>query len=136
MPDIYLENVDIPVSVEQLLRALRQMKDAELAEFCQQVAKLQAERRAAHLTVAESELFRRINCSLTQSEREEYDGLKDKRDAGTLTEVEHGRLVELSDRSERLHAERLAAVAELARLRRISLREMMQQLGLTSPGYA
>jgi hypothetical protein len=39
-------------------------------------------------------------------------------------------LLALSDRIEVLHAERLAAIAELARLRQISLPEMMSQLGV------
>jgi hypothetical protein len=58
-----------------------------------------------------------------------YQELLRKREAAQLSGAELEELLALSDRIEVLHAERMAAIAELARLRGISLSEMVSQLG-------
>jgi len=56
-----------------------------------------------------------------------------KRRAETLTPDEHAALIALSDQIEDLNARRVECLAELARLRQLSLSELMQQLGLKLP---
>jgi hypothetical protein len=65
-----------------------------------------------------------------------YHELIEKRRAGTITTDEYTELLELTDEVETLHAQRIEHLAELARLRGISLAEVMQQLGIQTPPNA
>ena len=62
----------------------------------------------AHLSHEETNLFQKINQGLPESIWQEYHGLIAKRRAETLTQEEQARLIELSDRIEQTHAERMA----------------------------
>ena len=53
-----------------------------------------------------------------------------RRRAGTLTPEEHQELLRLTGEAERLQAERIERLAELARLRGTSLGAVMNELGI------
>lgn len=127
MPVIQLE---ARVSTEQLLRAVDQMSPDELAAFAQRVNELRARREAALLSVDESRLLERINRSPSREQQARYAALVVRRDAGALTDDEHAELLELSDAVEVFDADRVAAVAELARIRGLPLVAMMSTLGV------
>ncbi|MEP7341423.1 MAG: hypothetical protein ABI977_27075 [Acidobacteriota bacterium] len=59
--------------------------------------------------------------------------LKAKRADGSITDAEYEELTQLADQAEVLHAERMTALGELARLRGLRLSEMMAELGLHFP---
>lgn len=82
----------------------------------------------SRLSVQESELFAVINRGLSEAELWEYQGLLESRQGGCLSDVEHDRLLVLSDRLELLQADRLAALVELAHLRGVDLKVLMQAL--------
>ncbi len=87
------------------------------------------------LSGAESKLLRQVNEWLPSDTWNEYQELREKFRAETLTETEHQRLTEIYDQIEIINAQRIGFIAELARLRKVSLKEMMNQLGIASPGY-
>lgn len=87
------------------------------------------------LSGEESKLLRQVNEWLPSETWEEYQELREKFRAETLTEAEHQRLTEIYDQIEIINAQRIAFIAELARFRKVSLKEMMNQLGIASPGY-
>ncbi len=126
--------VEARVSPEQLLRAVDQMSPEELAAFTRQVIELRARREAALLSADESLLLERINRGQDTARRLRYEALLARRDDGTLTDDEHAELIALSDEREGLDADRIAAVAELARLRGVSLGAMVSALGLPDTG--
>jgi hypothetical protein len=80
------------------------------------------------LSKKESELFLRINRALAPEEQQRYDELTEKRLDGTLTKSERAELGELIKEIERIWADRLRAIIELAKLRKISPQEMMKRL--------
>ncbi len=84
----------------------------------------------SHLSQEETDLFEKINQGLSESIWQEYHALIAKRRAETLTEEEHAHLIEISDRIEQTHAERMAHLAELARQRQTPLKALMEQLGV------
>jgi hypothetical protein len=84
----------------------------------------------AGLPPAEAGLLERINEALPEATWARYDALKEKRDQGTLTDVEHAELIGLVNEVEIWNARRLEAVAELARLRGVPFPDMVRQLGL------
>jgi hypothetical protein len=87
------------------------------------------------LSGAESKLLRQINEWLPSETWDEYQKLREKFRAETLTDVEHQRLTEIYDQIEMINAKRIGFIAELARLRQVSLEEMMRQLGILIPSY-
>jgi len=88
------------------------------------------QRMPSHLSPEEADLLQKINQGLPETIWQEYDGLIAKRRAETLAPDEHVRLIALSDDIETAHVERMAHLAELARLRQTSLKTLMVQLGI------
>ena len=87
-------------------------------------------KRAPRLTEKESELLLAINRGLPADVAERYRTLMSRRREGALTPAERQELLNLTDEAERLQAERIKYVAELARLRDKSLGAVMDALGI------
>ncbi len=120
-------------STEQLLKAIEQLPQQELDAFVEQVLKLRAQRQVPHLPQPESELLLKINHSLPTPSRTRFDQLIAKRQELTITDTELAELIEITDASEQLNAERIAAIAELAKLRHQTLDQVMQDLEIHPP---
>ncbi len=118
------------VSSEQLLRAVDEMSPDELSTFTQRVIELRARRVASTLSAGESLLFERVNRAMPADRRARYDALCAQREADALTAAEYDELLTISDEVELLDADRIAAIADLARLRGVSLDAMMTALGV------
>lgn len=133
MPTIQIE---AQVSTEQLLRVVEQMPAHELDTFVASVLALRAQRDAPHLSEAESDLFLKINHAIPPELQQRYDELISKRQAETLSVEEYTELLNLTDQIEKLEADRVVALADLARLRHTSLPELIHALGIQAPSYA
>jgi hypothetical protein len=118
------------LSPADLLRAVEQLEPEELDSFARSVVALRAARSAGVLPREEAELLLRINETPSAEAARRYDHLIDRRRAETLTPDEHAELLALTAQMEALDARRLEALAELARKRGVTLRALMQQLGL------
>jgi hypothetical protein len=130
-----MENTQTSPSVKAILTTIREMPIAELEQLVDQVIAIRAERVAPHLTADESALLARINHGLPAEDRDRMRALIEKRDEETITTEEWRELAALTDRLELLHANRLAALAELAKLRGITFDEVMSQLGIQFPDH-
>ena len=89
----------------------------------------------SRLSKEETALLLKVNEGMAENLVAEYKALTAKRQAETLTPQEHIRLIELTNQREVENARRMEYLAQLARLRNISLREAMKQLGIVSPGH-
>jgi len=87
-------------------------------------------KRAPRLTERESELLLAINRGLPSEASQRYRTLIDRRRAGMLSPEEHQELLSLTDEAERLQAERIEHLAELAQLRDKPLSALMDELGI------
>jgi hypothetical protein len=87
------------------------------------------------LSKKETELFLRINHALPPKKQERYNELRQKREDETLTESEHAELLKFVDELMTVWTDRLQAVVDLAKLRRVSPRELMKQLGIDPRAY-
>lgn len=76
----------------------------------------------------ETELLSRINQGLPEDASHRYHELMTKRRAGALTPEEHRELLRLTDTDEALQAERARYLADLARLRGVSLSVLVESL--------
>lgn len=113
-----------------LLKAVSQLSLSEFEAFFSDVAALRARQQANRLPAAEADLIETINQTLSLPEQAEYQVLFGKRQAETLTAAEYQRLIELGDRLDVFHAQRMAALAQLGRIRQKSLPEMMVEFGI------
>lgn len=86
-------------------------------------------KKASALSRKESELLQQINAGLSSRQRSRMAELTDKMEFEAITDAEHKELLRLTRQMERKWAEQLRAVAALAKLRKVSLDEMLRQLG-------
>lgn len=94
-----------------------------------------AEPTTPHLTRKESELFLKINNSLSDDSQRKFDKLTVKRRRGALTRAERKELLQLTEESEQIWQERIRAISELAKLRRTTPDELMESLGIQRRNY-
>ena len=123
------------LSTEQIISAVARLSLPELEQVFDHVIALQAQRKAAHLPAAESALLVRINQGLPSALCNRMAFLKAKREDESITDAEYEELTRYSDQAEELHADRMAALAELARFRGVSLPVLMEQLGIHFPEH-
>jgi hypothetical protein len=122
--------VEAQISLEELLKAVEQLPPDELAPFVDRVLALRARQSAPRLGSDESVLLQRINRGPSPAAQQRYEELVVKRQAETLTAEEHEELIILSDEREVITADRVAALADLARMRHVSLSALVESLGL------
>ena len=123
----------IQIEAEQLLNAARQMPRTEFDNFVEKLLQLRHQAKATRLSEHESELLRTINQGAPEQLQQRYDALLKKRRKNMLTRTEHRELLALTQQMEQCDVERLRLLAELAKLRGLSLPELMRQLGLEPP---
>lgn len=123
------------MSSEELLNAVRKLSLSELEKFVSQVIALQAQRRAPSLPKAESELLLKINQGIPGDVQKRYKDLIAKRRSETLTPDEYDELLRMTDQIEALNVRRIEYLSELASLRKTSLSNLMEQLGIRTPPY-
>lgn len=123
------------LSPEQIISAASHLSQPELKRVFDSLLALQAARNAPRLPAAESALLLRINQGLPEELRERMAQLRVKREDEVITDAEYEELTRLSDRAEELHAERMAALVELAQLQGITLSALMDQLGIHFPEH-
>lgn len=128
--------VESLVSSDELLKAVGQLNLSELERFTSQVIALQAQRKAPALPHSEAELLLKINQGLSPDLRERYDQLIEKRRSETLSSREHDELLRLTREMEKLEAQRAEHLAQLAKVRKTTLSDLMNTLGLRTPDYA
>ncbi|MCP4659502.1 MAG: STAS/SEC14 domain-containing protein [bacterium] len=124
------------VSLDELLNGVAQLDTREFEHFVSQVLFLRARRVAPSLAKEEAGLLEIVNQGLSPALQQRYDELTAKRRAESLTSEEHRELLELIDRVERGDAERVRALTGLAQLRKITVKELMDELGIRPPAYA
>ena len=121
------------LTIAQLLKAVEQMSREDLDRFFEQVLLLRANQRSPRLSRAESELLDKINQGLAKLDQQRLNELVARREAEDLTPDENAEFLRLADLSEALNVERMKALAELARARGSTLREVMRDLGIQTP---
>ncbi|MBW4611973.1 MAG: STAS/SEC14 domain-containing protein [Desmonostoc vinosum HA7617-LM4] len=122
--------VEVQLTSEELLKAVEQLNLSELEQFVSQVIVLQAQRKATRLPQVEAELLLKINQGIPANIQRNYEELVAKREDEILTDDEHQKLLQLTEKIETIQAQRIETLAELARLRGISLTVLMENLGI------
>ena len=117
-------------TVDDLVKAAEQLPQIDLENLTAQVLTLKARRTAPELSKDEAELLRNINRGMPDALQNRYRELIAGRRAETLTESEHAELLHLTNQFEKRDTERLKYLTELACIRKISLTELLDELGI------
>jgi hypothetical protein len=125
----------IQVPTSELLRAVRQLSPAELEEFTAEVLALRHQRLSPGAEASEEQLLEAVREDLPEQARARYADLRARRRAGTLTPQEQAELLQITTEVEHRNVSRMQALAALARLRGVSLTQVMDQLGIKAPPY-
>lgn len=73
-------------------------------------------------------MFLRINRGLSEEQRRRVEELNEKVEESTITDEEHAELLRLAELAESISVDRLRAVIDLAKLRKVSPEALMKQL--------
>ena len=129
--------VELPASLEQQIRD----RDAQLGGDPETiVADLVRDHFSAEavapdaLTEAETRWLKQVNEVPRAGVRERWRDLDRLRRAGLLNPSQQAEMTKLYDQIEANHARRIEAAAELAKLWRVSLDSVIDQLGLSPSG--
>lgn len=121
------------IETEQLLDTALQMSRTELERFVARLLALKARQETPSLTARESALLLKINQGASQDIQRRYNSLTKRRRRHKLTRPELRELLELTKQIEQHDVERLKCLSALARLRGVSLPDLMQELGIEPP---
>ena len=127
--------IQTQLSYDQLLEAVSQLSPAELTDFQKQLAQLRANQPGASLPKQEANLLLKINQLPSFKADTKYQALLTKRQEGTLLDIEHKKLIRLNEKYERLDAKRAKHLIQLAKLRGVSLSDLMNALEIPPPTY-
>lgn len=122
-------------SSDDLLTAVEALPRAEAEKFYRQLISMRSRRRSADLSAKEAALLTKINRGFSNSWWDNYHQLVAKRQQEALTNEEQRTLLRLTDQLEKREAQRLQVLADLAALRRQSLRKVMKDLGLPEKSH-
>jgi hypothetical protein len=123
-------NLEIPQAIEQQLIQEANLQGVSLDNYLVQVLKRAIRKPVSNGKLSESQLLKKINLDISESEWTDYKQLIALRRAEKLNETEHQRLIFLGDKIELANAERFKYLIELAQLRNISLDKLMSDLGI------
>ncbi|MDD1413897.1 STAS/SEC14 domain-containing protein [Dolichospermum sp. ST_con] len=126
MPSI---NVEVQLSSEQLFQAVEQLTKPNLEQFLAQLVILHTHKKAASLFKNEAKLFLKTHENII-IDNNNYEKLIDNREVETLTKEEYQALLYLGEQIDKLQAQRIEYMAELAKIHGISLTKLMEKLGL------
>ncbi len=124
------------VSPAQVLQDLARLTSRQLETVIEQAELLRLQRRRSVLSTQESDSMRIINRGLSREQSARLEQLQEKLRQETITKREHQQLLRLTDELERLGADRLKALIELAAIRKTSVPKLMIEMGLTEAAYA
>ncbi|MCB0061006.1 MAG: hypothetical protein KDE19_02780 [Caldilineaceae bacterium] len=126
--------IEIQPETESRIRTLAAANGVSPEDFLSTLVEKDIQRRPAPApnvaTIDETQLLQQINGGLTQEQWQRYHHLRAKLEAATLSAAEHQELIQLSDYREMQNVKRLEILAQLAQLRGVSLRALMEELEL------
>jgi transcriptional regulator with XRE-family HTH domain len=122
-----------PTAVAEILSRANSIEGPEeFEELTAGLLALRARRLAPVVSDEETRLLLAVNDGVSVESKDRAASLIEKRDNGSLTVEETSELLRLAEEVERQGMERLEALSTLAELRGVSLRELMQSLGVAA----
>jgi hypothetical protein len=130
-----IDHMPGPLTVEQLMAAIKQLSPAEWDEFQQQLAEWREQNGLRDEVEAPLVSSIKENSRLPDAEQRRFDRLRRQHQAGGLTAPEEADLQALWQRVEQMNVARLEALTRLAEYRNTDVRTLMRELGISAdPG--
>jgi len=124
------------VTPSQILDEMTRLSARQLETVIQGAALLRLRKQKRVLESRESDLLQIINRGLSQEKNSRLRELEQKLRDEAITRAERAEFLRLTHQLEKLAAERLKALTDLATVRKTSVSSLMQELGLIDGGYA
>ena len=133
--------LQINPALEQQLREKAARKGVGLDVYVQALLEKFANTESSDSRVSKSNqeeegLLKKISLGLSEEFWNEYRSLVEKRQKEAVDEVELACLIEMTRQIESANAKRMEYLAALAKLRNVSLTNVMEQLGIKPETYA
>jgi uncharacterized ubiquitin-like protein YukD len=122
--------VQTQLPFEQLIQTVEQLDSSELEQLIAKAIRVQTKRKTLSLPKDQSLLLQQITQCIPNQLQERYDFLISKRQDNTLTDEEYQELINLGEHIEAIDVKRLENLTKLAKLRQISLNELIQEFQL------
>jgi hypothetical protein len=120
----------LDTSLGTLYHEAERLDNRSLDAFIAQILSMQVRRQMSDVQEKEAELLKKINQSLPIDKIERFRFLNGKRKERGLSSSEQAELIVLLEKIEKLNVNRLKYLTTLSRLRGVSVRDLMQQLGI------
>lgn len=117
-------------NINTLFHEVERLDNRSLDIFIENVMSLRVRRDVSDKQRQEAILLEKINKSLSLKQVERFRMLNNKRLEETLTSTEYDELLILLEKTEKLNVSRIKHLSTLARLRNVSVRELMKQLDI------
>ena len=107
---------------QKVMRLVEQLPDESLGEVVDLLNNLLRQTRQSQLLISskpEELLLQVIGRRLLPDDQARLDYLREKNESGDITEVEHQELLDFVSRVENEDAERVAAILQLAQIRKV-----------------
>lgn len=118
------------IPAARVLAVARELDTQDLEAVIKDLLALRAQRQGATLPREELLLLEKINKSLKPEQLQRFEYLRRKGHREDINDTEQQELIDLTTQIEKFDAQRLKHLIKLAQLRRVSLREVMDQIGL------
>ena len=123
----------VKMSLEEILLGVSKLETSDLELFLSDVSQILAIKKTSNYSERETQLLELISQHLPEEEIRHYRFLSNKLQDEIISDAEHQELLVLVEKIELADAKRLGHLLELARLKKVSLAELRQELNLVSP---
>jgi Rad3-related DNA helicase len=120
----------LDTSLGALYHEAERLDNRSLDAFIAQILSMQVRRQMSDVQAKEAELLKKINQSLPIDKIERFRFLNEKRQETVISTSEQAELIDLLEKIEKSNVNRLKYLTTLSRLRGVSVRDLMQQLGI------
>lgn len=127
-------NSGLKIDFKSVLNAVAQLDTNSLHDFTNEVVKIFLGRMPEQQE-KEWPLIYQIYTLVPPNVQSRYEELVPKLENSTITDEERQEFLLLNDKMEEYSADRLELLMDLATLRKVSVQEVMQQLGLQNKPY-
>ena len=122
--------MDMNADLGTLFQTVERLDNRSLDAFINRIISLRVQRTPSDTQKEEALLLAKINKGLSIEQTERFRFLKEKHAEKAISEGEYTELLVLLEKIEKFNVSRLKHLTNLAQLRNVSVRELMQQLGI------
>ena len=120
----------VNTALNTLFHEAERLDNRSLDAFITHILSMRIRREMTDAQAKEAALLKKINQSLSIDKIERFRGLNKKRVETAISVQEQAELIVLLEKVEKLNVSRVKYLTALARLRGVSVRELMAQLGI------